>query len=216
MEITWYGHACFKLKDDTATIITDPFGPGLGLPTPALNADIVTISHNSIHHNATHLIGGHYKTLNGPGEYEIKEVFITGHHMYPAKLASQDITQNDNVVFVYEVEGITICHLGDIWHVPDQSQVEAFDNVDVLLIPVGGGQSLNAAKAAEVIGIIEPAIVIPMHYHLPELTIPLDPLDKFLKEMGLSQTEPQPKLKVNSSSLPLETQIISLIPTNSK
>lgn len=209
MEIIWYGHACFALITDATTIITDPFDNSLGLSLPALEADIVTISHDTPHHNAVTYIAGEYKTLTHPGEYEINEIFITGHALYPIK---KEDGQDRNVIFTFEMDNLTVCHMGDVNHVPTPSQVETFANVDVLLIPVGGSLSLNAAQASEVVAMIEPAIVIPMHYQLPGIIPPLAPLDKFLKEMGLAQPEPQPKLKINSTTLPLETQTIILAP----
>ena len=209
MEITWFGHACFELKN-SATILTDPYDDTLGLNLPPLQANIVTVSHNTPHHNAAHRIGGAFKVLNRPGEYEIQQIFITGHALHPPATKTETLPRN--IAFVYEIGGITVCHMGDLGHVPIQSQIETFDNVDILLIPVGGGKGLNAAKASEVIGIIEPSIVIPMHYALPGLTIPLEPLDRFLKEMGISQIEPQPRLKIAPSNLPAETQTIVLIP----
>jgi L-ascorbate metabolism protein UlaG (beta-lactamase superfamily) len=212
MEIIWHGHACFELKDDVVTIVTDPFDESLGLEQPQLQADIVTVSHDNPNHNAVSSVLGNYKVLDAPGEYEIKEIFIAGHAMYPPSTGTGNSAQTRNITFIYEMDNITICHMGDIIHVPTQSQVEAFDNVDILLIPVGGSKSLNAAQASEVISIIEPAIVIPMHYHLPNITISLDPLDKFLKEMGLPQFDPQAKLRISQRSLPIETQTIVLTP----
>lgn len=213
MEITWYGHACFELKNNTTTIITDPFDHTLGVKLPELTADIVTVSHDNPRHNATGEISGQFKTLDQPGEYELGGVFITGYAIHPPHPTAKDPLAKRNLVFVYEFDDLTICHLGDIRHVPTQSQVEAFANVDVLLIPVGDGRSLNAAQAAEVIGVIEPAMVIPMHYQIPGIAIPLDPLDKFLKEIGLSsQLQPQAKLKISRDTLPEQIQTIILTP----
>jgi len=214
MEISWYGHACFELKKNTVTIVTDPYDDSLGLTLPSLHADIVTVSHDSPRHNAVGLVQGNYKVLDSPGEYEIKKVFIISYTLYSPKADKAKALEDRNVIFVYEIDNLTICHLGDISHAPTQSQVEAVDKVDILLIPVGGGRSLNAAQASEVIGIIEPAIVIPMHYHLPNINIALDPLDKFLKEMGLPQIEPQAKLKITAGNLPPETQTVILTPKN--
>ena len=214
MEIIWHGHACFELKNNTATIVTDPYDDSLGLRPPALQADIVSVSHNNPRHNAVSRVQGNYRVLNRPGEYEIKEVFITGHALYPPKAEAASALADRNIIFFYEMDNLTVCHLGDIAHVPTQSQVEAVDKVDILLIPVGSGRSLNAAQASEVIGIIEPAIVIPMHYALPGMTISLEPLEKFLKEMGLPQIEAQPKLRITTSNLPSETQTVILIAKN--
>lgn len=212
MEITWFGHACCALTDGTTTIITDPYDESLGLKSPEWVADIITVSHDSPRHNAIHLVKGQFKVVDAPGEYEIQGVFISGSALYPDRVKGKKAIEARNIVFVYELDELTVCHLGDISHVPSQSQIDILDNVDVLLIPVGDGRSLNAAKASELIALIEPAIVIPIHYAIPDITIPLDPLDKFLKEMGQTNVEAQPKLRIKRSNLPTETQIIVLTP----
>ncbi|MCB0222455.1 MAG: MBL fold metallo-hydrolase, partial [Anaerolineae bacterium] len=117
-----------------------------------------------------------------------------------------------NNVYVIYMENLAVCHLGDISHIPSQSQVEGLGNIDILMVPVGGHNALNAAQAAEVISLIEPYIVIPMHYSLPQLTITLDPVSKFLKEMGIAKLDPVGSLKITKSSLPEETQIVVLEP----
>lgn len=208
MEIIWFGHACCALSDEITTIITDPYDESLGLKLPEVTADIITVSHDNPRHNATHLVNGQFKVLNAPGEYEIQGVFVSGSALYPE--TGEKGTEARNVVFVYDIDELTVCHLGDISHVPTQDQIDVLDNVDVLLTPVGGGRSLNAAQASELIALIEPAIVIPIHYAMPNITIPLDPLDKFLKEMGQTHLEAQPKLKIKRNNLPTETQILVL------
>ena len=115
-----------------------------------------------------------------------------------------------NTVFLFEFDGVTICHLGDLGHVPTQAQVEALSSVDVLLIPVGGLHTIDASKASEVISLIEPRLVVPMHYKTPVEKAKLQTVNKFLKEMGLSPMPAQPELKVTKSSLPSETQIVVL------
>jgi L-ascorbate metabolism protein UlaG (beta-lactamase superfamily) len=113
-------------------------------------------------------------------------------------------------VFVFDFDGVTVCHLGDLGHVLSQSHVEALNDVDVLLIPVGGLHTIDAPKAAEVISLIQPQIVIPMHYKTPVERARLHSVEKFLKEMGLANTSLQPELKVTKSSLPNETQVVLL------
>lgn len=213
MEIIWYGHACFRLKDRGVTVITDPYDKSLGLSLPSLKADIVTVSHHSPHHDHTAAIKGKFRVIDSPGEYEIGGVFATGINLVPTKKNSKKGDKASplrNNVFVIDMDNITLCHLGDLNHVPSQNQVEDMGNIDVLMIPVGGHQALNAAQAAEVISLIEPYIVIPMHYSLPNLSIKLDPVSKFLKEMGLTKPETVTSLKVSKTGLPDETQIILL------
>lgn len=208
MEIIWYGHACFRLKDRLTTVITDPYDKTLGLPLPRPKADIVTISHDVPHHNHTEGLKGEFKVIKGPGEYEIGGIFITGIHLATPKKNTAEVTQNN--IYVIYIEDIAVCHLGDLSQVPTQNQVEDLGSIEVLMVPVGGQNTLNAAQAAEVISLIEPYIVIPMHYHLPDLTVKLDPVDKFLKEMGVTKADTVDTLKLTKSGLPEETQIVLL------
>jgi len=103
-------------------------------------------------------------------------------------------THGANVSFVLEMEDLRVCHLGDLGHTPTPDQVEEMSDVSVLLIPVGGNTTIDGATAAEVVNIIEPAIVIPMHYRTEVTKDELAPLDRFLKEMGAKDLEPQPNL----------------------
>ena len=205
MEIIWYGHACFRLKGKQGTVVTDPYDKSLGLSLPNLKADIITISHDSPHHNAIDNVKGEYKVVNSPGEYEINDIFVTAVNMDSAKNSS-----SRNIVYVIDLEEIKVCHMGDLNQVPNQSQVEDMGNIDVLLVPVGGRQALNATQAAEVISLIEPYMVIPMHYQLPRLKIEFDPVSKFLKEMGITKSDTVDSLKITQTTLPEETQIILL------
>lgn len=205
MEITWYGQSCFRVTERSMpTVVTDPYDPeAVGLSAIKLKADIVTVSHEAPGHNFIKAVKGTNWELNGPGEYEIGGVFITA---VPVK----DSKGERNTVFVLDYDGVTVAHLGDMQKPPTQTQVEAFGTVDVLLVPVGGGNGLNSAKAAEVIAMIEPGIVVPMHYKTNGSTLKLNPLTQFLKDMGISKVEPEPSLKVTKSSVPEETKVVVL------
>ena len=176
MEITWYGNSCFRLSDrGMASIVTDPYRSKIGLPKLKLRADVVTVSHDAPGHNNTSAVKGYQHVLSGPGEYEIGGVFITG-------IATNETSeQRENVLFVFDYGNLTIAHLGDMAMVPTQTKTETLEEVDVLLVPVGNGESLNAAQAAELVSMLEPKIVIPMHYNIPGLTIDLEDVDRFLK-----------------------------------
>ncbi len=206
MEINWYGMSCFRISERKhATIVTDPYATDLGLGELRLKSDVVTISHDAPGHNFTHAVSGMEHVLDGPGEYEIGSVFITG-------IATP--SKNDkfnNIIYVFDYNGLTIAHLGDIGDVPSQKQIEALELVNVLLVPVGAGSSLNAARAAELVSMIEPNVVIPMHYELPGLKTKLDPLEKFLKEMGATDAKINTSFKVSSADgLPEETEVVIL------
>jgi L-ascorbate metabolism protein UlaG (beta-lactamase superfamily) len=208
MDITWYGHSCFRLSDRGVTIVTDPPSDDLGYDRPRIRADVVTISHEHTGHNNRVGFRGGPRFFDGPGEYEVKGVFITGITTYHDGRSGS--VRGRNTVFLFEFDGVTICHLGDLGHVPTQSQVEALSAVDVLLVPVGGLHTIDSSKASEVISLIEPRLVIPMHYKTKVEKAKLETVTKFLKEMGLAPVPPQPELKVTKSSLPDDTQVVLL------
>jgi L-ascorbate metabolism protein UlaG (beta-lactamase superfamily) len=210
VDIDWFGHSCFRLREGGVTLVLDPYDKSIGYNMPRIRADIVTVSHNSPGHTGVAAIKGESKVLARAGEYEVKGVFITGVQTW-RKAGVQGEPKEENVVFVFEFNDLTVCHLGDLSQVLTQAQVEALPNIDILMVPVGGGTALNADEAAEVISMVEPHIVIPMHYETPlETVVKLDPLGKFLKEMGVSEHAPQESLKVSHSDLPEETQVVVL------
>jgi L-ascorbate metabolism protein UlaG (beta-lactamase superfamily) len=188
MEITWLGHACFRLRGKEGTVVTDPFGKDIGLSLPRMQADIVTVSHEHGRHNHATAIGGSPHIITGPGEYEIKNIFVTGIAAYHD--AENGKSRGKVTIYLIEMEDLIVCHVGDLGHVLAQEQIEAIGHVDVLLIPVGGGNSLTAAEASEVIGLLEPRAVIPMHYQTAGLSTTLDPLSRFTKVIG-ARSDPQ-------------------------
>lgn len=205
MELTWYGLSCFRLSErGMATVITDPYNGNVGLPQLKLKGDIVTISHNASGHNNTAAVNGFRHALNGPGEYEIGGVFITG------VATPNEIKTTQNVLYVFDFNGLTVAHLGDMGKVPAQNQIEALEQIHILLVPVGGGNSLGAAQAAELVSMLEPNIVVPMHYRLPGLSVELDGVERFLNEMGVTEPKQESTLRIASTNLPEETEIILL------
>ncbi len=212
MEITWYGHSCFRLTErGMATVVVDPFdSKATGYSPLKLKADIVTVSHDAPGHNFVEAVKGTSHVIKGPGEFEIGGVFITGVQTNGSGSGKKAKDQVRNTLYVFDYDGLTVAHLGDLQQVPTQAEIEALGTVNVALVPVGGGSGLNAAKAAEVISLIEPNIVVPMHYATPDAKVTLESLNKFLKEMGLSKQEAQPSLKVTRSGLPEETHVAVL------
>ncbi|MEW5868017.1 MAG: MBL fold metallo-hydrolase [Chloroflexota bacterium] len=210
MEITWYGLSCFRLTErGMASIVTDPYDHNAtGYEALKLKADIVTVSHDAPGHNFVSAVKGRNNTLTGPGEYEIGGVFITGVQTNGHSKRTAD--EPRNTLYVFDFDGVTVAHLGDLRRVPSQTEIEALGNVSVALVPVGGGGGLSPTKAVEVISLLEPGIVIPMHYHTPGIKLKLSPVTRFLKEMGLGSIEPQPSLKVSRGSEPESTRVILL------
>ena len=217
MEITWYGHSCFRLTERSyATVVTDPYdNKSIGYDSLKLKSDIVTVSHDAPGHNNTDAVKGSSHVIDGPGEFEIGGVFVTGVQTDGSGSGKKKSKKDSeaplrNTIYVFDYDGITVAHLGDLKEVPTQSEIEALGTINVALVPVGGGSALNAAKAAEIISLIEPNLVIPMHYSTPVSKVSLDNLNKFIKEMGLSKAETQPSLKVTRSGLPTETHVVVL------
>jgi len=208
MEIDWFGHACFRLRGREGTVITDPYSKEIGLSFARPRGDIVTVSHDHPGHAYVQGVKGDPKVITGPGEYEIKNIFVSGIRTAHDKKNGKE--RGANTVYVFDMDGLTICHLGDLGHVPVQAQTEAFGNVNILLIPVGGVSTIHAGDAAEIVGQLEPQIVIPMHFQHPDLQFKLDPVAKFFKEMGIKATDATPSLKVTKDSLPSETQVVLL------
>ncbi len=207
MELTWYGMSCFRLAErGYAQVVTDPFDEKVGLKLSNLKADIVTVSHDAPGHNHVAGVGGYTHALTGPGEYEIGGVFITG------IATAQQVDQQRNVLYMFDYDGLTVAHLGDMTQVPTQAQIEALEQVNVLLVPVGGGGSLNASQAAEIVSMLEPNVVVPMHYALPKLKVELDGVERFLSEMGVANVEEMPVLRLSRGKLPEETEIAILNP----
>ena len=208
MDISWLGHSCFRIKGKQTTVITDPYSPTLGYSLGKPTAHIVTVSHQHPGHSYTQGIGGEPRPVTGPGEYEISGVLIIGINTFHD--AEGGIKRGKNTVYLIEVDEIAICHLGDLGHVLTAEQVEEMDNVDVLLLPVGGVSTINAPMAAEVVRQLEPKVVIPMHYKTRALKWELESVDKFLKEIGVKQVSSQPKLSFSKPSLPDNTQVFLL------
>jgi len=208
MEITWLGHSCFRIKGKRAAVITDPYSPDLGYSLGKPTARVVTVSHQHPGHSYVQGVGGEPRLVTGPGEYDIGGILIMGVATFHDGEKGKE--RGKNTVYVMEVDEVSVCHLGDLGHVLTAEQVEEVDNVDVLLLPVGGVSTVGASKAVEVVRQLEPRVVIPMHYKTEALSRQLDSVDKFLKEMGVGEVVSQPKLSLAKSSLPTTTQVFLL------
>ena len=211
MDVTWLGHGCFRLRGRGANVFTDPFPPSLGIKLPRLEADVVTVSHGHPNHSYTEVIRDGY-IIDGPGEYEVKGVSVFGIPSYHDATLGSELGRN--TIFVIEVDDVRVCHLGDLGHRLDDDQSEAIGTVDVLLVPVGGRKTIAPDVAAEVVRLIEPRVVVPMHFKTPGIKEDLGGVETFLKEMGVTDSEPLPKLSMQSSlgGGESETKVVLLEP----
>lgn len=205
MQIIWHGQFCFQIiasskgKNNLVTIVIDLFDETSGLRVPKLTADIFLSTHNNI--NTKAILGSPF-VVDGPGEYEIKNVFIQG----------IDSEFNSNTIYIVEVEGIRVCHLGNLTQKElTTEQIEEIGNVDILMVPIGGFNVISAKEAVGIIAQIEPKIIIPMYFQLPKLKSNLDNLDKFLKLTGTKAVDSQNKLLIKKGDLPAEESKIVIL-----
>ena len=206
MEITWLGRSCFRIRAKEATVVTDPCDKSTGYSISRPTADIVTVSHSDPAHANVDGVAGSPRVIEGPGEFEIAGTSIVGVTTYRGKEKTPE--SGRNVAYVIELEDMRVGHLGAIGHVPTSDQIETMGGVDILMVPVGGGDSLDAPPAVETISLLEPKLVIPMSYKTDAEKAKLDPLDRFLKEMGAKSPEHHAKVTITRSSLPEETQVL--------
>lgn len=204
MVITWYGQSCFKIQSGETVLFLDPFHKEVGLTPPRGQANIVTISHRHEDHDNYKSLSGEPLLIKGPGEYEYKGVNINGIFSYHDDKEGKE--RGTNTIYTIELEGVRICHLGDLGQKKlTDEQTEQMGEVDILMIPVGGNSTVDCEDAAEITNQIEPRIVIPMHYKLPGtvgIAAKLDGVDAFLKEMGVSKKETFDKLTLKKKDLP--------------
>jgi len=218
MKIIWKGQSCFEIMTkkrgkNPIRIVIDPFSEDIGLKLGKLSADILLVTHDHYDHNNIKAISGNPFLITGPGEYEIKGVFIQG---IPA-FHDKDKGKERGKITIYTIEsaGLSLCHLGDLGQIELTSeQIEKIGEIDVLMIPVGGNYTISAKEALKIMSQIEPKIIIPMHYALPQLKVKLDGLDKFLKTLGVNSIKPETKLSIIKKDLSEEeAKIIVLTPS---
>ena len=208
MELTFLGHACFRLKGKEVTLLTDPFDPSVGYAWPRPQARIVLVSHAHPGHSYTAGVEGEPRVVASPGEYEISGVFIQGLATYHDQEQGKKLGKN--TIFLIDMEELRVLHLGDLGHPLSPEVAGRLGRIDVLLVPVGGGPTINARVAAGLIRSLEPRLVIPMHYRTEVWGQGLDPVLPFLKEMGVGEAAAQPRLSVTRSSLPTEPKVVVL------
>lgn len=219
-DIQYLGHACFRLRGRDGIIVCDPYSRSIGLDLGRPTAHIVTVSHNHEDHNYVAGVKPMRERLfviDGPGEYEVSGVLISGVRTYHDKARGAE--RGFNTVYVIHLDDVVFCHLGDLGHELSQAQIEEIGNVDVLFVPVGGGETIGPAEAINVISQIEPRVVVPMHYASSQLSFEYDlaPLEKFTHELGMKEVIPEEKLSLTAASLPPEgdkTRVVVLRPAN--
>ena len=192
MTIIWHGQACFTLQSADQKVVVDPFNDDIGLKVPALQGQMVLVTHDHTDHNNITAVSGDPFVIDGAGEYEKQEVQVVGIDSYHDD--KQGETRGMNTIYKITMESVRVVHLGDLGQTElSNEQVEQLGEVDVLLIPVGGVYTIDGKDAISIVHQIQPSVVIPMHYKVGSLTIPLNTAENFLAEMGAKEVEPQDK-----------------------
>jgi len=201
MNISWHGLSCFEIEAKTTsgnvTMIIDPYENTTGLRFPrTLEGQVVAVTHNEEDANNTASVSGDPFIINMPGEYEVKGVFVYG------------IAADDQTIYRIEAEGINIAHLGALKRELTDAELQQLGDIDILMVPVGGGRVMSPSVAAEVIGSIEPRVVIPMSHGIPNVKEKLATVDEFCKAFGVCRRESSNKYKVTRKDLPEDDMLI--------
>ena len=210
MVITWYGQSCFKLQTGDLVGVIDPFSKDIGLTPPRFRADFVLVTHDHFDHNNTESIPENPLIIRGPGEYEIKGVSMRGIQTFHDAVEGKE--RGLNTIYVIEMEGITLCHMGDFGEKAIREDVlENIGDVDILMIPVGGTYTIDEEEAAKIVNQIEPRVVIPMHYKVPGLKVNIESVEKFLKEMGVRLQEAEERYTIKQKDLPQDDRKVVVL-----
>lgn len=209
MKIKWLGHSCFKIISEKGIeMVTDPFDNTVGYKVPNVTADIVTVSHDHFDHNFTEAIEGNFEIVNKIGDFYIRDINIRGISSHHDKFEGKK--RGENIIFTFNVDGMKVCHLGDLGHLLDDREIAEIGGVDVLLIPVGGNFTIDAEEAFKVMKQLDPRIVIPMHFKTRAINFPIDTVDTFLKKVGGGEKLASTALEVCNHDLQGEKKVYVL------
>jgi L-ascorbate metabolism protein UlaG (beta-lactamase superfamily) len=206
MIIRWMGHSCFYCQGSGVSLLTDPFNHEVGYRIPDLEVDLVTVSHDHYDHNAVDLLPGQPEVVKGAGLHQVKGLKIKGIPSFHDEV--KGAKRGENVIYKWEMDGVRLCHLGDLGHLLEPAAVEQIGQVDILMVPVGGVYTIDAAAACKVVEQLNPRLIIPMHYSTPALSFELGALSDFTKNFARVQ-----KIKVwegTEENLPVEQEIAVL------
>jgi L-ascorbate metabolism protein UlaG (beta-lactamase superfamily) len=210
MDIIYLGHSSFKLSGRSISVVMDPYETvKSGFKFSKVSADVVTVSHEHYDHNRHDLVSEVRKVIDGPGEYEIDGVSFIGLPTYHDTKKGEE--RGRNTIFVVEMDGVRLLHLGDLGHKLDEKSLSAIGGIDVLMVPVGGFYTIDSAVAVEVVRSIEPKFIIPMHYSLPGgAKSELATYEAFVTALGI-KSEEMAKLSVKPADLIGDDQLVVIL-----
>ena len=209
MDLIWLGHSSFRLHSEGMVVVTDPFPESLGLRMDARPASVVTVSNTHPNHSAAGVVPGGPRVFRAPGEYEYNGIMVRG-VMTP--LPGGVPHEQRNVAFTIEMDGIGVCHLGDLSRPLTARQADELKPVHVVLVPAGANCTLSLDQALQTIQDLDPKVVVPMHYGHGQEGVTLDGVEPFLRRLGIDEAQSQPRLVVTSGNLPSDLRVNLLTP----
>jgi len=206
LQIRWHGHACFEIRDDL-TIVTDPHdGKSIGLPAPSVKGDIILVSHDHYDHNSVKTVEKEGSVVvRDTGKMEVKGVEIEGIESFHDEV--KGAKRGKNTIFKFKMDEIVFCHLGDLGHVPDEDTLSKIGDVDVLFVPVGGTFTIDAESAWKTTSLIEPKIVVPMHYKIHGLSLPISGVEPFLEKSKYKVIHVGNEIDIEREEIPKEREV---------
>ena len=211
MDIVYLGHSSFRLHADGMVVVTDPFPPSLGLRMDPRPAAVVTVSNTHPNHSAADAVAGGPRVFSAPGEYEYNGIVVRG-VMTP--LPAGVPHERRNVAYTIEMDGVNLCHLGDLALPLTTRQVDELKPVDVVMAPAGG-HAISPDQVLQTIQDLDPRIVIPMHFAQGQAGLTLQGPEAFLRRLGQDEAQPQPRLVVTTGNLPADLRANLLTPPRS-
>ncbi len=206
MQIRWFGHACFLCEGSGVRLLTDPFSKEVGYPFPRAEVDLVTVSHDHYDHNAVEELPGRPAVIREPGRHAVKGIQVEGFPVFHDEV--KGAKRGKNLIFVWEMDGVRVCHLGDLGHLLEPDTVAALGKIDILMVPVGGIFTIDADGARKVVEQLAPRVVIPMHYKTPALTFELASGEDFTR--SFEQVRREKVYAGDAKSLPARQEVVVL------
>ncbi|MCK4547594.1 MAG: MBL fold metallo-hydrolase [Candidatus Eisenbacteria sp.] len=214
MNVKWLGHATFVITSSDGTkILTDPYKPGgydgaVGYGPITESVDVVTVSHEHEDHNDVEGLTGQFEVVRGCGTHQGRGIRFHGYGCFHDGTKGSE--RGENTIFVMEIDGLRLCHLGDLGHPLSTDEIKEIGRVDVLLVPVGGHFTIDAKQAASIADAMGAWIIIPMHFKTEVLGFPIAPVDEFLKEMGSYERPEASEVEITPESLKEGKRVIVL------
>jgi L-ascorbate metabolism protein UlaG (beta-lactamase superfamily) len=206
LQIRWHGHACWEIKNDI-TLVTDPHdGKSIGIPAPSVVGDIILVSHDHYDHNSVKSVEKDgSKVVTDGRKRTIDNIEISGVDSFHDE--EMGIKRGKNIMYKFIMDGIKFCHLGDLGHELDNEAIQKIDDVDILFVPIGGTFTVDDKQAWSVINKIKPKIIIPMHYKIGGLSLPISGIDPFLTKSKYKVTHVGNEIDIEKEDLPTEPEI---------